>query len=811
MKSQKSMSLLPLILLFIALAGCGKDNDSSYALRVVDGYLKGVHVYADLNHDGDFDDADVVHRLDEFLGATSTNRGELFIRVTAAQREAIKTARLLVRPAPDGSTEHLDASGAPIPGLVDFVLTAPPGYTLISPLSTLVDLAIEDANGNGVIDNHEIQAAENQVSSAFGLSSDGKAYDFNLDHIATANTIVSQVAVLVAGILPNSPEHLSFVDPFSVILSVNAVISTCKTDPDCQTPSLDLTDTDDDNIVNIADRDDDNDGVADHLDAFPLDASESVDTDGDGLGDNADPDDDNDGVLDEAELANGTDPLNPDTDADGVDDADDLAPLDANHMAVLAAVSEGASVFIKHLLIANIDISDISHVAYTIRPQPNATAAPMHVRYGFQSLLDKHYYDAAAKSLNLPVFGLYSDYLNQVELVINYVNGSSIKRVVNIQTGVFVDPNEIYDRFIIHKAPVLSNPESIPSFSYFYLKSYWEAPVVMDIDGQVRWFNEGLRGVSSIYHDGKFVAGVNSSVIHYHFDGSIDIYELTNGGITGVDFHHNLDAGPVGILAELDGIVNGVTKIESYMVEMTPEGEIIKEWDFGEIFTAYMLDVGESQANIDNFVRDGVDWCHQNATTYNPADNSLIISCREDFIFKIDYETGALQWVLGDETKHWFVNYPSLRAIALQLTSGKPPIGQHALSITDDGGILLFNNGTNSFRNPDGTPSGINHPTSTPSKYRIDEANLVAEEIWYYEDSIVSSFCSSVYQDLGGDMLINYSRAADGDKNIVRIIDTENGEDSIGDEDILLDIEMSNAGCNTAWNATLIPFELIEY
>ena len=35
--------------------------------------------------------------------------------------------------------------------------------------------------------------------------------------------------------------------------------------------------------------------LIDSLDAFPLDAAETIDTDGDGVGDNADPDDDNDG------------------------------------------------------------------------------------------------------------------------------------------------------------------------------------------------------------------------------------------------------------------------------------------------------------------------------------------------------------------------------------------------------------------------------------------------------------------------------------------------------------------------------------
>lgn len=44
-------------------------------------------------------------------------------------------------------------------------------------------------------------------------------------------------------------------------------------------------------------------------DAFPLDSSEWRDTDGDGIGDNADTDDDNDGVSDNEEVKQGTDPL----------------------------------------------------------------------------------------------------------------------------------------------------------------------------------------------------------------------------------------------------------------------------------------------------------------------------------------------------------------------------------------------------------------------------------------------------------------------------------------------------------------------
>ena len=57
-------------------------------------------------------------------------------------------------------------------------------------------------------------------------------------------------------------------------------------------------DSDGDGIGNNVDTDDDGDGLPDTKDAFPLDKSEWVDFDGDGIGDNADTDDDNDGILD---------------------------------------------------------------------------------------------------------------------------------------------------------------------------------------------------------------------------------------------------------------------------------------------------------------------------------------------------------------------------------------------------------------------------------------------------------------------------------------------------------------------------------
>lgn len=154
-----------------------------------------------------------------------------------------------------------------------------------------------------------------------------------------------------------------------------------ENDNDANIPGVEFIDTDGDGIGDGTDPDDDNDGVIDENDAFPLDASEhsdidgdfigdnadldidgdnvaneddafptnpneSVDTDFDGVGNNADPDDDNDGALDEEDAfpldvleqkdfdGDGIgDRADPDDDNDEVLDVDDLFPFDSTESA----------------------------------------------------------------------------------------------------------------------------------------------------------------------------------------------------------------------------------------------------------------------------------------------------------------------------------------------------------------------------------------------------------------------------------------------------------------------------------------------
>ena len=151
-------------------------------------------------------------------------------------------------------------------------------------------------------------------------------------------------------------------------------------------------------------------------------------------------------------------------------------------------------------------------------------------------------------------------------------------------------------------------------------------------------------------------------------------------------------------------------------------GGVLKEWDFATIVRDHMMTGGDDSAL---FVRPPNDWFHTNAAAYDPRDDSLIVSSREHFVMNVDYETGAIRWVLGDPTKYWWT-FPSLRAKALTLTDGGLfPIGQHAVSITSDGLLLLFNAGNRSDFQPEGAPRGESRKYSAVSAYRIDAAAML--------------------------------------------------------------------------------------
>ncbi|MGX5832856.1 aryl-sulfate sulfotransferase [Aeromonas piscicola] len=461
-----------------------------------------------------------------------------------------------------------------------------------------------------------------------------------------------------------------------------------------------------------------------------------------------------------------------------------------------------ASVFISALDLTGLDTNKIKSISFNIKTKEGNHAKSVSATYDWNYLLNNSLYDTTNNRIKIPIFGLYSDYLNELTINIQLIDDSIYSFKKTVTTAAYVDSIGIYDN-----VGISIKPSSTPSYSYFYLKGSKKSPIIMDVDGEVRWDVDIKRiSSSSAFMENNFLTGSTKSkaIDVLSLYGKTDSFAV-DGTIMGSDayFHHNIDQGKTGVLIELDGTTGGALKIESFLSEIDNKGRIIKEWDLGKIFSEYMLQEGDDPSN---FVRDGVDWFHMNAATYDPADDTLLVSSRENFVVKLDYNTGKIIWLLGDETKHWY-SYPSLQKLALSLSSGQTPIGQHAVSITKGGKLMLFNNGRRSFNNPAGTPAGIDLATSQTAIFDIDSQNKTAQVAWSFDDGIYSDICSSIYEDKlsgQGDFLINYAAADNRTRVIIQGLNK--------DKQKLFEFTYpSPTPCATSWNAIQIPLENIHF
>ena len=181
----------------------------------------------------------------------------------------------------------------------------------------------------------------------------------------------------------------------------------------------------------------------------------------------------------------------------------------------------------------------------------------------------------------------------------------------------------------------------------------------------------GSAGGSATFFDNAAYLAHGPRLFRIELDGTVTLLDdYSTLGV--VNFHHNIDRGKVGIILEADT----TTYFESVNIEVDVSGRVLKTWNLADIISAAMRAGGDDPSQ---FVHPTpTDWFHGNSVTYNRADDSLIVSSRENFLICIDYETSGIKWILGDPTKKWY-QFPSLRKFALTLPPGSlPPIGQHA-------------------------------------------------------------------------------------------------------------------------------------
>ncbi|HEY2714549.1 MAG TPA: aryl-sulfate sulfotransferase [Chthoniobacterales bacterium] len=463
----------------------------------------------------------------------------------------------------------------------------------------------------------------------------------------------------------------------------------------------------------------------------------------------------------------------------------------------IAGQIAGPTPFICQLTLAASDTSVLNSIQFTIVPKGASVTRPLSATYSTSYLESRGFLDSHSGQINLPIFGLYANYANAVELSYFFDDGSSLKDSTVVSTADFIDPCG-YTKPIVLQARTASTDLS---YDYVLLKGACSAfsPAIIDSDGALRWVGTaGIASYVSTFFDSALYLAEGTKLYRIELDGTTSLLsDYINIGV--VQFHHNIDYGKVGLVLDADT----VPYLESLNMEVDGSGTVLKTWNLADIISAAMIAGGDDPSQFVSQRPD--DWFHNNAVTYRKSDDSVLISSRENFVICLDYETNAIKWILGDPTKKWY-QFASLRRYAIALAPNSlPPIGQHSVSITQDDNLLLMDNGFNSLFQD---PAGNSRDYASPRKYLLDLESNVATEIWNYprDQSFYSPFCSSVYEDAPLNYVVDYANiGGNAGDQFAEIL----GLSATGEK--VFDYMYPTDGCETAYNSTPLHLEQLVF
>ena len=422
----------------------------------------------------------------------------------------------------------------------------------------------------------------------------------------------------------------------------------------------------------------------------------------------------------------------------------------------------------------------IASISFSVQPLSGSVTRPLGATYSASYLNSHNYFIPGANAVIIPIFGLYAGTNNTIEITYTFTDGTTNTQTTALKTSTYTEPcAAVANRTSYNARP---NTDSL-TFDYYLLKDYCSttSPAIIDTDNNIRWVGTAGFGFGSQnigYFNNAFYATNGTKVSRIDItNGTVTQFLDLAAAVTGMTVtgtHHQIDPGKTGLIVD----VNTTAETEAAAIEFNPTtGAILNTWDFGAIISAAMSAGGESSTTIGNFIQSpssaNADWFHNNAVAYSPADNTLIVSSRENFVMAIDYDAPTdgtqrkIHWILGDTTKAWY-NTPakSLQKYTLALGNNTlPPIGQHAVSIDHLGNVLLFDDGLGSITGSN-VPAGITRNYSAARSYQLTPTPTAttvptkATEVFSYTASagqnLFSPICGSVY-DVAGNYLVDFA------------------------------------------------------
>lgn len=341
---------------------------------------------------------------------------------------------------------------------------------------------------------------------------------------------------------------------------------------------------------------------------------------------------------------------------------------------------------------------------------------------------DLHFDFPVAKEHNIPVYGLYANYANQIVLTLS--DGTA--NCIGIQT-------ESAPKSIHMPAYVQTESAYFGDQMMFVSPSSFSKMVAFDYAGELRWYTtlDIVFDIKRVKNGHLWIATERLLALPYVTTG---IYEMSMLGKIYYEYrlpggtHHDYVEDQEGNIIILTQNFNRDTVEDMCVVLERQSGEIIKTIDLKSLLPATAA--AGNRAN-------GRDWLHNNALWYDAPSNSLSFSGRNlDAIINLDYDTQEINWILGDPNK-WPQEYVDRYFFTPE--SGQQEFewfyAQHACMILPDGDIFLLDNGAwrSKFADLD-IPVADKYTRGV--RYRMNKETKTVRQIWQYGKERGSAFFS---------------------------------------------------------------------
>lgn len=324
----------------------------------------------------------------------------------------------------------------------------------------------------------------------------------------------------------------------------------------------------------------------------------------------------------------------------------------------------------------------------------------------------------AATEHRLPVYGLYPDTENKIELKLSYQT-----KELTIKTDALPDN---FSKIV----SVTSDKANLTNQLYFMTGASEHArTIAFDVNGDVRWYlTKNLAWEIKRSHTSrKLLVSTDRLIMSPYYNTGIYEIDLlgkiyTEYTIPGGYHHDYFERENGNLLIASGGTDQRHTTVEDVVVEIDRQtGNIINTVDFTKIWP---MDTGKSIAWTAH------DWFHNNSVWLDEKRNELIVSGRhQDAVVILDYKTKQVKYIIGS---------PEGWSNEMQ-TKFLKPIGanfewqwlQHAAKVLPNGDILLFDNGNNKTKDE----SQQVPPEKSYSRaviYRLNREHRTIEQIWQY-------------------------------------------------------------------------------